>query len=209
MGESFRIVGISRESSGFMGVGYVFVTHAAAAGLLAAPSVTSYVLVGTGDPAGVRRRLQLQGLNVLTRQQAASNTEDFFTGVFGGPFRLMVAVAFAAGTLVIALTVYTAVTERRREYGIVKAMGATAGKLVTLALAQTLILAVLGLVAGGGLFAAARELITEARPQFTVLVTTETALRAALAAMTMAVLAGLVPARRLSRLDPASAYRGA
>jgi len=109
MGQPFRIVGISRESSGFMGVGYVFVTHDAAARLLGAASTTSYVLVGTADPGGARQRLTAQGLNVLTKEQAGSNTQDFFTGVFGGPLRLMVAVAFAAGTLVIALTAYTAV----------------------------------------------------------------------------------------------------
>lgn len=38
---------------------------------------------------------------------------------------MMVAVGFAAGTLIIALTTYTAVAERRREYGIIKAIGAT------------------------------------------------------------------------------------
>lgn len=208
MGQPFRIVGISRESSGFMGVGYVFVTHDAAARLLGAASTTSYVLVGTADPGGARQRLTAQGLNVLTKEQAGSNTQDFFTGVFGGPLRLMVAVAFAAGTLVIALTAYTAVAERRREYGIVKAMGATRRRLVTLALGQTLVLAVLGLVAGGLLFAAGRELITAARPQFIVVVTGAAAVRAAAAALGMALIAAVVPARRLGRLDPASAYRG-
>jgi putative ABC transport system permease protein len=208
MGQPFKIVGMSRESSGFMGVGYVFVTHDAATRLLGATSVTSYVLVATGDPTGVARRLAAQGLNVLTKEQAGSNTEDLFTGVFGGPLGLMVAVAFAAGTLVIALTAYTAVAERRREYGIVKAMGATRRTLIVLALGQTLVLAALGLVTGGVLFAAGRELIAAASPQFLVVVTAPAAVRAAAAALSMALVAAMVPARRLARLDPASAYRG-
>ena len=208
MGQPFRIVGISRESAGFMGVGYVFVSHAASARLLGAPSTTSYVLVGTTDPPGVARQITAQGLNVLTKEEAGSNTQEFYTGVFGGPLGLMVAVAFAAGTLVIALTAYTTVAERRREYGIVKAMGATRRTLVGLALGQTLVLAVLGLVAGGVLFVAGRELILAARPQFSVVVTGTAALRAGAAALTMAFLAALIPARRLARLDPATAYRG-
>jgi putative ABC transport system permease protein len=45
--------------------------------------------------------------------------------------------------MMIALTAYTAILERRREYGIVKAMGATRRRLVGLAVAQTLTLAAL------------------------------------------------------------------
>jgi ABC-type antimicrobial peptide transport system permease subunit len=100
------------------------------------------------------------------------------------------------------------VAERRREYGIIKALGASRRRLGVLALAQTLILAVLGLAAGGLLLAAGRALLGWARPQFEVVITGGLLVQAIGAALVMALLAAIAPARRLARLDPATAYRG-
>ena len=128
------------------------------------------------------------------------------TKVFGSPLRLMVAIAFLAGVLIVALTVYAQVAERRREYGIIKALGASRRRLGVLALAQTLVLAVLGLAAGGLLLAA--RALGWTRPQFEVVITGGLLVQAIGAALVMALLAA-IPARRLARLDPATAYRGA
>ena len=207
MGTAFRVVGLSSDTSGFM-TSYVFVTHAATDDLFTASGTTSYVLVGTTEPAAVQARLDAAGYNTLSADEIAANAEQVASGIFTGPLRLMVIVAFATGTLIIALTAYTAVVERRREYGIVKALGARSSRLVAIAVGQTFVIAVLGLLVGGVLFVAGRELIVTARPQFAVLYTSGAALRAAAAALAMALLAAVVPARRLARLDPATAYRG-
>ena len=65
-----------------------------------------------------------------------------------------------------------------------------------------------GLAAGGVLFLAARAVITMARPQFVVLLTATGLARGVLAALLMGPLAAMVPARRLARMEPATAYRG-
>lgn len=205
MGDTFRVVGVT-SGNGYM-FGYVFVTHAAVDRLTGTAGLTNVVLVGTNRPDAVATRLRAGGLNVLRRETVGANDLKFATGIFGSPLRLMVGIGLAAGTMIIALTAYTAIVERRREYGIVRAMGATRRHLVALALAQTLTLAALGLVAGWGLFVVGRALIIAARPQFAVLLTAGAAGRAAAAALVMALLAAIVPARRLAALDPAVAYR--
>jgi putative ABC transport system permease protein len=207
-GRTFRIVGLANHSYGFM-IPFVFVTHSALNQLADTPDMTSMVLVGTTKPTVVADRLRAEGLNVLTRDQVAANNLKASTGIFGSPIRLMVGVGLAAGTLIIALTAYTTIVERRREYGIVKAMGASGSRLVRLALAQTLILSILGLAAGWVLFVAGRWVILETRPQFTVVLTAGSIGRAAVAAVTMALVAAFVPARRLIALEPAAAYRSA
>ena len=207
-GRTFRVVGFAADSSGFM-VGYAFVTHDAVSSVLATPDRTSFVLVGTGQPETVRGRLAARGLNVLDRAQLRAANLELATRIFGKPLQLMVMVAFAAGALIIALTSYAQVAERRREYGIVKAMGATGRRLTVLALGQSLALAVLGLATGLGLFLAGRALIGWLRPQFEVLLTPGGLAQAVGAALLMALLAATIPARRLVRLDPATAYRGA
>jgi putative ABC transport system permease protein len=205
LGHSLRIVGIA-PANGFM-MSYVFVTHRAVDRMSASPNSTSVILVSTSKPAAVAQRLRTEGLNVLTRDQIAENDVKFVTGIFGGPIRLMVGIGFAAGTMIIALTAYTTIIERRREYGIVKAMGATRKRLVAVALFQTFTLATLGLLAGWLLFLVGRALIVSGRPQFTVLLTRGTLTQAAIAAFVMALLAAIIPARRLAKLEPAVAYR--
>jgi putative ABC transport system permease protein len=207
-GRNFRIVGLADHSYGFM-IPFVFVTHTAIDQLAGSAGMTSFVLVGTRTPGAVAERLRGAGLNVLTRDEIAANNLDVASGIFGAPIRLMVGIGFVAGTLVIALTAYTAVVEHRRDYGIVKVMGATGARLVRLALIQTLALAVLGLAAGGILYVAARALILTSRPQFAVVLTAGAAGRAALAALAMALVAAVIPARRIAAVEPAAAYGSA
>jgi len=204
---SYRVVGITRHA-GFM-TGYVFATHRAVEALLGAAGKTSAIPVGTGQPAAVRARLAASGLTVLTTPELRRTAVELNTKVFGSPLRLMVAIAFAAGVLIVALTVYTQVAERRREYGIVKALGASGRRLVALALVQTLVLSGLGLAAGGLLLAGGRALLGWARPQFEVVITPALLAQTVAAALVMALLAAILPARRLAHLDPSSAYRGA
>lgn len=204
---SFRVVGITRHA-GFM-TGYVFATHRAVGTLLGAPDRTNAILVGTDQPTAVRARLTGSGLTVVDTPTLRRTAVELNTRVFGSPLRLMVAIAFAAGVLMVALTTYAQVAERRRDYGIVKALGASGRRLAALALAQTLVLSGLGLGAGGLLLAAGRALLGWLRPQFEVVITPGLLAQAVGAALVMALLAAILPARRLARLDPATAYRGA
>ncbi|HEX4980646.1 MAG TPA: ABC transporter permease [Ilumatobacteraceae bacterium] len=205
-GATMRVVGMSLGTAGFM-TGFVFVTHHATELALRAPDTTSVILVGTDQPAAVRARLAAIGLTAVDHAALRASSLALATKIYGTPMRLMVGVGFAAGTLVIALTSYTTVAERRREYGIVKAIGATPTRLTALALGQTLSLALIGAVAAAALFLGGRAVIEALRPQFVVVVTAPGVLRAAVAGLAMAVLAAIVPARRLAHLDPAAAFR--
>jgi putative ABC transport system permease protein len=207
MGNRLRVVGLSK-SNGFM-LSYVFVTHRALNRFTGTADTTSFIVVGTADPEAVAERLRAGGLHVLSRDEVAANNVKFATGIFASPLRLMVGIGLAAGTMIIALTAYTTIIERRREYGIIKAMGATRARLVTIALVQTLTLSFLGLGAGLALFAGGKSIIAITRPQFTVLLTAGALGRAVGAAVLMAFVAAIVPARRLAALEPAIAYRSA
>jgi putative ABC transport system permease protein len=205
MGRDFRIVGTSSDT--FM-LSFVFMTHAATDELLRAPDTTSFVLVQTDAPDSVRARLDEEKFAVLTSDDLAANDVTIMTRPFGAPMTVMRGVAFAIGIVVIALTVYSGIVDRRREYGIVKAMGATRRDLTGLAVRQTLLVAAAGLVAGALLFLVGRQVVTSFRPQFTVVLTLDSAARAVAVATVMAVIASVFPAHRLAKLEPAIAYRG-
>src|SRR5512132_2390346 len=189
---SYRVVGITRHA-GFM-TGYVFATHRAVETLLGAPGKTSAILVGTGQPAAVQSRLAASGLTVVDTPTLRRTAVELNTRVFGSPLRLMVAIAFASGMLIVALTVYAEVAGRRRDYGIVKALSPSSRRLAALALAQTLVLSGLGLGAGGLLLAAGRALLGWLRPEFEVVITPGLLAEAVGAALVMALVAAVIPA---------------
>lgn len=206
-GSRFRVVGLA-DASAVM-TGFLFVTHDAADALLRTPGATSYVLVGASDPVAVERRLERQGLTVFSRAQLAANDRKLYTGIFGAALKIMVAVAFVAGTLVVALTVYASVAERRREFGIIKALGATSRAIGGVVVRQALVLAAVGLVVGMGLYILVRSVLAEVRPEFTVVLTGAGVARAVAATVVMALIAAMAPVRSVARADPAAVYREA
>lgn len=209
LGGSFRVVGYSSGTRSIMGGGVLFMSLAAADGVLGSPGTASFVLIRTGDPdpvaAAVRKRT---GLSVLSANEIAANDRTLFAGVLGGPLRLMIAIAFAAGTLIIMLTVYSTVVERLREYGIAKAMGVRRWKLLRIVLGQTVMVSALGTAAGSVIYGVSSWTIASFLPQFRSVLSPVAAGRAVLAAALMSLLAAVVPSRRVGRLDPASVYRG-
>ncbi len=208
MGEPFSVVGLSAGTRSWM-AGFVFTSHAAVERLLRMPGTTSYVLVRAPDAEAAAARIRQEtGLAVVTPQRLGDNDRALLGRIMNGAIGLMLAIAFAAGTLIVALTVYSAISERIREYGIAKAMGARAGRLFRIVLGQTLIISALGTVGGFVLFRGAAWLVVTVKPQFWVRISLPGLVGAVLAAALMAVLAAVVPTRRISRLDPASVYRG-
>lgn len=204
-GSTFEIVGISPDAFMFS---FVFMTHGATDRLLGSDDTTSFVLVATDDAHGLQERFErTSGLAVLDRDELARNDLRLMARAYDMPLKLMRGVAFAIGSLVVALTAYTSIAEHRREYGIVKAIGARGRDLVGFALVQTFITTGAGLVAGGLFFIVGRQLIGATRPQFVILATGAGLIRVLGAALVMAVVAAVVPARRLAALAPATAYR--
>lgn len=207
LGRPFRVVGIA-DADMFM-TSFAFMTREASDSLLNSPTTTSFVLVATDKPDVVRQHVQDLGFAALDRGELKTNDLAVVARPFSVPIRVMVAVAFAVGSLVIALTAYSAIVDRSREYGIIRALGAGRGRLYRLAVTQTLALAGLGFLAGGFMFGLGRAVLVALRPQFAIVLTPQIVIRTGLVALGMGLVAAVVPARRLARLDPAEAYRGA
>ena len=66
-------------------------------------------------------------------------------GVF---LRVLVVLAAVVSSLVVMLAMYTTITERTREIGILKAMGASRGYIVGIIEKEAILISVIGLIAG-------------------------------------------------------------
>ena len=156
----------------------------------------------------VRRGLRPADLNnfVLIRQDEMFESFNRVTGVFFAAMMALASVALMVGGVGVIAIMMIAVTERTREIGVRKALGATRREILLQFLVEavtvTLIGTIIGLIIGGGL----AMLIRLFTP-----IPAEVPLWAIGAAIGMAtisgVLFGLWPAWRASRLDPVEALR--
>jgi putative ABC transport system permease protein len=149
----------------------------------------------------------LSGANALLKQDVIANDTRLFTRVFSAPLRLMVAIAFLVGTLVVGLIIYTATVERQREYGVLKAVGAHDTLLYGVVATQALLVTAVGAVAGLGFAFGAARLIMSLRPQFLITLEVATVIQTLLSSVVMALLAALFPAYIIAGVAPADVFR--
>ncbi len=117
----------------------------------------------------------------------------------------MIGIAVGIGFLVIFLSMYTTITERTREIGILKSLGASKGYIIAIILREAGLLSVVGILAGYGGAAMGRKAILAAFPTLSVELTFHWALYAASLALLGSLLGAFYPALRAAQLDPVDA----
>ncbi|WP_096698589.1 FtsX-like permease family protein [Polaromonas sp. AER18D-145] len=137
---------------------------------------------------------------------SALNAQSVSTALIRGVV-LVVVVLGIASVLVVS------VVQKRREIGILRAMGATRGQILRLFLVQGAVVGALGSALGIALAVLMIWLFTtfvrgsDGLPLFVITLPLATALQVALIATVCGVLAAVAPARRAAALDPAQAIR--
>ncbi len=137
---------------------------------------------------------------------SALNAQAVSTGIIR-------AVVLAVVVLGIASVLVVSVVQKRREIGILRAMGATRGQVLRLFLVQGAVVgavgSLLGLLLAVALIWAFTHFVrgSDGLPLFSISLPLATALRVALVATVCGVLAAIAPARSAARLDPAQAIR--
>jgi putative ABC transport system permease protein len=210
LGKDFTIVGLSNGTTSWM-TSFFFLRKEAAEDLLLAPGATSYLLLMTSPDASledvVNRLNNLSGVNALTKREMAANDLKLFAKVFSAPLNLMVAIAFLVGTMIVGLVIYTITVERQREYGVIKAIGATNWVLYQVVLTQALAATALGTITGVLMAYGVSQWIMTARPQFLIVFDPYDVGWTLLAGLGMSIVAALFPARLVAKLAPAEVFR--
>jgi putative ABC transport system permease protein len=131
-------------------------------------------------------------------------TPDNLPG-FDLAIKIVIGVAVVVGFLVIFQSMYTAVMERTREIGILKSMGASKWYIVNVVLRETMLLAVVGIIAGILISMVTRRVIMFERPVLRLFWSNEWAVRAAVIAVVGALAGALYPAMKAAQRDPIDA----
>ncbi len=202
--KAYRVTGIYAPESGAR----VKMTLPAMQEALESPGKATYILIKVRDPeqqvAVAERILQeLPGNKVqLTRDVFTSIEKNIpYLGIF---LRVLVVLAAVVSSLVVMLAMYTTITERTREIGILKAMGASRGYIIGIIEKEALLISLIGLVVGfivsfiaGYLIHRAYGLLFEFGWRW--------AITAAVIGMLGGALGALYPALRASNLDAVQA----
>lgn len=211
-GQEFVVQGLSRGTNALAGK-VVFVTRDVAARIVGAPDAYSYLLVQIepgADAAMVASRVRaaLPGTSVMTRAEFSRNDRELLSGLFVTPVNVMAIIGVLVGIMVVGLTIYTLASERLRDFGVLKAIGAPNRYIYGVIVRLGLLVGLIGFVVGLGAGFLVKPLVEhfvpdlgiEYRPVFIVSVL-------AMAAG-MSLLSALIPVYRIAGVDPKEVFKG-
>ncbi len=127
------------------------------------------------------------------------------TPVFKQFLTAIVFISVVISFLIILLAMYTTITERTREIGILKSLGASKTYIIQLILEESLLICALGVVVGFILTFISIQLILVTFPAMPVMIPGYWRVAAALLAVAGGVLGALYPAIKAAQLDPVKA----
>ena len=118
---------------------------------------------------------------------------------------IVVGISVVIGFIVIFQAMYTAVMERTREIGILKAMGASKFYVVNVVLRETVLLALAGIAVGIGISLLARAALAQRFPLTQIVVAGRWIAYATVIAILGAIVGALYPAFKAAQKDPIDA----
>jgi putative ABC transport system permease protein len=117
------------------------------------PNRLSQIYLKLDDPAQAQAvvdalRAKYPGYQIYTLEYYTSLLSVSSVGLLRNFTYVVIGIAMIVGFIVVFMAMYTAVLERTREIGILKAVGGSPGLILSMLLRETLLLAVLGIVLG-------------------------------------------------------------
>jgi putative ABC transport system permease protein len=208
-----RIAGIVRGARSFIQSPYIFTSFKNAVNLsFVAKGNTVYILVKVAPGYGVKdvqRRIQqtVKDVDVYTAHQFSEKTRNYWM-INTGTGVALLAVALMGvviGTVIVANTIYTSTTEHLKEFGTLKAIGASNWDLYAIIIEQALINSVIGFAVG----MAVSFVVTEAMKKGHLPIFLPTSVLAGIFILTvmMCLWSSLLSISKVTRIDPAMVFK--
>jgi putative ABC transport system permease protein len=117
------------------------------------PGRLSQIYLKVDDPARARfivdqLRNTMPGYFIYTMEEFTSLLTINSVGLLRDFISVVIGIALVVGFIVVTMAMYTAVLERTREIGVLKALGASSAYILNLLFRETLLIAILGSVLG-------------------------------------------------------------
>ncbi len=207
------IVGVCEATRTFQANPVVYTTYSRAKGFVPKErKLLSYVLAKAEpglDPKKVAERIKsTTGLGAATSEQFTWTTIDYYLKYTGIPinFGITAFLGFLVGTAIAGQTFYNFTLENLKQFGALKAMGTTNGRIVGMILLQATVVGFLGFGLGIGGATAFGKLTEGGELAFYTPVALLPITGAAV--VLICILASFLSVRRVIVLEPAVVFRG-
>ena len=152
-------------------------------------------------------RHRAEDVTVIT-QDAVVNTLDSILGVLTLALAAIASVSLTVAGVGIMNVMLVAVSERRHEIGLLKALGASTTQILAVFITEAAVLSTFGGLVGLGAGWAAVVAFVQVYPTFPAATPVWAVVASLVMSMVVGVFFGVVPARRAAHLDPVEALVG-
>jgi putative ABC transport system permease protein len=208
--DTLRVVGISTGTNAFV-IQYAFVTLRRARQIVGVPSIATCFLVTTeehADAAAVAGTIRghLPMTSVYDHSTfVANNTREMQAGFL--PFIYTIAaIGVVVLTVIVSLLLTITVLEQRRDFAVLKTLGAPMSFLPRLIVEQGVLLAAAGYAVALVLFFPMVTLVQRLTPEIATRVSPTQIALVAVAVAILSVVSSLISLRRLRRIYPLEAF---
>lgn len=211
LGHTFEVSGLSADTSNLVN-SIAFIRFEDFAAVHQPESVISYVLVRAAhgfqaSTVAAAIETQVSGTTALATTAFSSEERRLVMDMSGDVIAIMTVIGFVVGLVVVALTVYLATLSRRREFGILKAVGAAPRVLYGIVVAQAVLSVAIGLLVGLAFTTALAVIVPTTGAALELAIRPDSVLEAAAFATVIALVSALIPVRQVAHLDPLIAFR--
>jgi putative ABC transport system permease protein len=218
-GNRFRIIGVMESKGNVLGFDLddtVYIPASRALSLFNRDTLHEVDLLYDDNTAietvvaGIKKMLAERhgrdDVTITTQQQmlevlgSVLNVLTFAVGAIGG-------ISLLVGAIGIVTIMTIAVNERTSEIGLIRALGAKRSQVLSLFLGEAIVLSAVGGLVGLGLGIGIAQLLHLILPALPVHTSWNFVILAEVIAISIGLIAGVLPARRAARLNPVEALR--
>jgi putative ABC transport system permease protein len=174
---------------------------------------TTYILVKAEagvSPEELKRRLEshIRDVDVYTTSEFSRSTRFYWMFTTGAGLAVLIAAAMGliVGVVVVAQTIYATTMDHLKEYGTLKAMGASNGYLYRVIIEQAVISAVVGYVFA--MIVSQFVVHFSSKGGAAILLPLSFGVSMFFLAVAMCIVAAFVSINKLTKLDPAMVFKG-
>jgi putative ABC transport system permease protein len=208
LNERFRIAGIVEHGKGSR----VFVPITTLERLIGSPGKATLMLINSTASTAVAQTVanlqkRLPGYEIRSMGEFVSQMSEAYSSEAALKYFLGIVkfIAISVGVFAIFLAMYATISERTREIGILKSLGASKQYILWVFLQEALLLCLIGLVVGVGFSFLGVWLVKQWSRSLIILLTWQWMVNAGLIAIFSALIGSLYPSLRAAHRDPIDA----
>ena len=211
LGGQAKIVGLSRGTASLVN-SVAFVSFDDFRAMRGGAPVISFALAriaagASADQVAADIERRVEGVTAQSRVEYVDQERRIVTDMSADVISIMSVVGFVVALAVVALTVYVATVARRRDYGVLKALGARNRVLYRVVLVQAAVSVAVGFAIGLAFTALLAFVISRTDLNLELAITAASLAKVGLFAAIIAGLAAILPIRQVAGVDPAVVFR--